>query len=197
MIKIIYVKKIIVNHRFLSYSSLRIILNIAHVRDEARHLVQRDLVNVVSAHGVYAVGVPVYYVLIVEEELVSLHQLGLALRDLVRLHLVLEDVIELQVVVTDGLPAEHDHGVRVHHVKADEPDLLLSHDMDDLPRTPLRIELLDRRPVRKRFVADRVDVALGERAAVRAAYSLGELRERLLPLGLDVEGLALAEVVAF
>ena len=151
---------------------------------------------VVPAHRVYAVGVPVHDVLVVEEELVRLHQLRLALRQLIRGHLVLQDVVELQIVVTDRLAPEHNHRVRIHHVQAHQPDLLLSHYMDDLPVAPLSVQLLDGGTVRKGLIAHCIDIALCEGAAVGPSHSLRELRECLLPLALDVKALTLSQIVA-
>ena len=152
---------------------------------------------VVSAHRVYAISLPIHYVLVVKEELVRAHQLSLARAELVGYDAVLQNVRELEIVVRYGLPPEHDHSVSIYHVQTDEPYLLLGHDVNDLPVAPLRVELLYARPVRERLIAHRVYVALGERAAVGAAHRLRKLRQSLLPLGLDVEGLALAQVCAF
>ena len=82
-------------------------------------------------------------------------------------------------------------------MQADQPNLLLSHDMNDLPRAPLRVKLLNAGPVGERLIPHRIDIPLGECAAVRAPDGLRQLRQRLLPFGLNVEALALPEVVAF
>lgn len=47
---------------------------------------------VVAAHGVYAVGLAVHDVLVIEEELVRAHQLRLARAQLVRNHAILQNV---------------------------------------------------------------------------------------------------------
>lgn len=148
--------------------------------------------DVVAAHGVDAVRVLVNDVLVVEEELVRLHQLRVAHRQFVARDLVLEDVRELQVVVADRLAAEHDHGVRVDHVEPHQPNLLLSHDVDDLPVTTLSVQLLNGCPVRKSLIAHSVHVPFSKCTAVGAAHCLAELWQRLLPLGLNVEALALS-----
>ena len=132
--------------------------------------------DVVSAHRVDAVSLPVHYVLVVEEELVGLHELRVALGQLVGDHAVLQDLRELQVVVRDRLPAEHDHSVSIDHVETDKPDLLLGHDVYDLPVAPLGIELLYRGTIGESLVSDGVDVSLGERAAIRPPDGLTQLR---------------------
>ncbi len=175
--------------------SLGVVLDVADVGDVGGHLVEGDLVDVVAAHRIYAVCLLVHYVLVVEEELVGLHELGLTLGELVGLHLVLEDVVELEVVVRDRLSPEHDHRVRVYHVQANEPDFFLGHDVDDLPGAPLRVQLLNAGPVGEGLVAHGVNVPLGEGAAVGPADGLRQLRKCLLPLGLNVEALTLPQVV--
>lgn len=153
--------------------------------------------DVVAAHRVDAVALLVDYVLVVEEELVRLHQLRLSLRQLVAGDLVLQDVRELQVVVAYRLPAKHYHRVRVHHVETHEPDLLLSHDVDYLPVASLRVQLLDGGAVGKCLVTDCVYEALPESATIGPPHGLAKLGEGLLPASLDVKALALPEVVPF
>lgn len=82
-------------------------------------------------------------------------------------------------------------------MEADEPDLFLCHDVYDLPVAPLSIKLLDRGTVRESLIADCIDVALGECAAVGPTHGLRKLRQSLLPLGLYIEGFALAKVGPF
>jgi hypothetical protein len=154
-------------------------------------------VNEVPSHGVYTVGLFIDYVLVIEEELIGLHQLWLALCELIRLNLVLENMVELEVIVRDRLPTKHDHGISVDHVKTYKPDLLLCHDVDDLPVPSLSVELLDGRPICEGLVSNRVNEPLGESAAVRSSYSLTKLRKSLLPFRLDVEAFTLPQIVAF
>ena len=142
---------------------------------------------VVPAHRVYAVGLAVHDVLVVEEELVRTHQLRLARAQLVRDHAVLQDVRELQVVVRDRLPPEHYHRIRIDHVEPDEPYFFLGHYMYNLPVAPLGIQLLNACAIGKRLIAYRVYISLSECAAVGPADSLRQLRQRLLPLGLYVK----------
>jgi len=153
-------------------------------------------VDVVPAHRVDAVRLPVHYVLVVKEELVGLHELRIALGQLVGDHAVLQDLRELQVVVRDRLPAKHDHSVSIDHVETDKPDLLLSHDVYNLPVAPLRVELLYRGTIGECLISDGVYVPLGERTAIRPSDGLAQLRQSLLPLGSQIEGLALPEVGA-
>ena len=49
---------------------------------------------VVSAHRVYAVRLPVHYILIVEKELVCFHKLSLTLAEFIGNDAVLKDVAE-------------------------------------------------------------------------------------------------------
>ena len=100
-------------------------------------------------------------------ELVGLHELRDALGQLVGDHAILQDLRELQVVVRDRLTPEHDHNVSIDHVDTDKPDLLLSHDVYDLPVAPLHVELLYRGTIGESLVSDGVNVSLGERAAIR------------------------------
>ena len=94
---------------------------------------------VVPAHRVYAVCLPVHDVLVIEEELVRTHQLSLTRAELVGYDAVLQNVRELEIIVRYGLPPEHDHSVSIYHVQTDEPNLLLGHDVNDLPVAPLRV----------------------------------------------------------
>lgn len=71
---------------------MRVVLNVADIGYVAGHLVEGDLVDIVPAHRVYAVRLPVHYVLVVEEELVGLHELRVALGELVRDHAVLKNL---------------------------------------------------------------------------------------------------------
>lgn len=152
--------------------------------------------NVVTTHRVYAVRLPVNYVLVIEKEFVRLHKLSLTLREFIADYSIFEDVTEFEVVVRYCLAAEHNHGVRIDHVQAHEPNLLFCHYVNYLPISSLHVELLNAGPVGECLVADSIDVSLGEGAAIRASHSLRQLRESLLPLGGQVEGLALTEVGA-
>lgn len=81
-------------------------------------------------------------------------------------------------------------------MKANEPDLFLGHDVDDLPVASLGVELLNRGPVREGLIAHCVDVTLSEGAAVGPPHGLRQLRQSLLPLGLYIKGFALAKIGA-
>jgi hypothetical protein len=52
-------------------------------------------------------------------------------------------------------------------VQTDKPDLLLGHDVYNLPVAPLRVKLLYRGTIGERLIPDGVNVPLGERAAIR------------------------------
>lgn len=151
---------------------MRVVLNVADIGYVAGHLVEGDLVDVVPAHRVDAVPLPVHYVLVVEEELIGLHELRIALRELVRDHAVLQDLRELKVVVRYRLPTEHYHSVSIDHVQTDKPYLLLSHYVYDLPVAPLRIQLLYRGPICECLIPDGINVPLGESAAIWPPDSL-------------------------
>ena len=69
--------------------------------------------------------------------------------------------------------------------------------MDNLPVTPLGVQLLYRSAIRECLISHCVYVALGECATVGAPHGLGQLGQSLLPLGLYIEGFALAEVGPF
>jgi hypothetical protein len=66
----------------------------------------------------------------------------------------------------------------------------------NLPVAPLRVQLLYRGPICECLVADGVDVSLGKGAAIRPPDGLTQLRQGLLPLGGQIERLALPEVGA-
>ena len=68
--------------------------------------------------------------------------------------------------------------------------------MYNLPVAPLRVQLLYRGPICECLVPDGVYVPLGERAAIRPPDGLAQLRQGLLPLSSQIEGLALPEVGA-
>jgi hypothetical protein len=59
--------------------------------------------------------------------------------ELVIVDFVLNNVIELEIVVRDSLSAKHNHGISVHHMETNEPDLSLGHNVDDLPVSSLLV----------------------------------------------------------
>ena len=79
-------------------------------------------------------------------------------------------------------------------METDEPYLLLSHDVYNLPVAPLSVQLLYRGPICECLIPDGVNVSLGERAAIRPPDGLTQLRQGLLPLGGQIERLALPEI---
>ena len=128
--------------------------------------------NVDPPHGIDAIRLLVHDVLVVEEELFGFHELWLALSQLIAFDLVFQNVRELKIIVTNGLATKHNHGICVDHVKADQPNLLLSHDVNNLPVASLCVELLDRSPIRKSLISHCVYVALREGAAIRPSNCL-------------------------
>lgn len=100
----------------------------------------------------------------------------LALSQFVARHLILQDVRKLQIIVTYCLTPKHDHGVRVDHVEAHQPYLLLCHYVNDLPVASLGVQLLNRGAVREGLIAHCVDVAFGEGAAIGSTDGLAKLR---------------------
>ena len=176
-------------------TSLWIVLNVPDIWDVWCHLVDRYFVYVISTHGVDAVSISIYNVLIVEEKFVCLHQLLLTLCKFVRWYLVLENVRELEVVVWDGLTAKHDHSVCIDHMKSDQPYFLLCHYVYNLPIASLCIQLLDGCPIGKSFIPYRVNVPLSESATVWSSHGLTKLGKCLLPFCGDVKGLTLTEII--
>lgn len=151
---------------------MRVILDVTNIWDEARQLVEANLVDVVSAHRVEEVRLLVDDVLVVEEELVRLEQLLLLYRQNVLFDVVAHDMEVLHIVVADGLSAKHDQVVSVDHMQANEPDAAVRHRMQDDPRVPLDVELLDAGAVAARLISDGIDVPVAECARVRAADGL-------------------------
>jgi hypothetical protein len=154
---------------------LRVVFNVAHIWDIGGHFIQRDFVYVVTAHRINAVRLTIHYVLIVEEEFICFHELGLALTQFIGDDTVFEDVAKFEIIVGYRLAAEHNHRVRIYHVQTYEPDLLLCHYVYDLPITTLSVKLLNRCAVSESLIADCVDVPFSEGAAIRTPNSLRKL----------------------
>jgi hypothetical protein len=154
---------------------LRVVFNVADIGNIGCHFIQGDLVYVVTAHRINAVRLTIYYVLIIEEEFICFHELGLALTQFIRDDTVFEDVAKFEIIVGDGLAAKHYHRVRIYHVQTHQPDLLLCHYVYDLPITTLSVKLLNRGAVSESLIADCVDVPFREGAAIRTPNSLRKL----------------------
>ena len=176
--------------------SLRVIFNIPNVRDVAGELVEAYLVDEVSAHGVQEIGVLVNDVLVVEEELVRLKQLLLLHHQLVRILVVLHYLVVFHVVVRNGLASKHDECILVNHVQTNQPDPPIHDGVQDHPRVPLNVQLLDAGSVSTCLVAHSVDVPLPVRAAVWPSDCLLQAWQGLLLHGVDSKLLALLEVLA-
>lgn len=82
-------------------------------------------------------------------------------------------------------------------MKADQPDLLFCHYMNDLPVTSLCIQLLDRGAICKSFISNGVYIAFCEGTAIRSTDCLTQLRQCLLPFRGYVEAFTLSEIVSF
>ena len=152
--------------------SLRVVLDVAHVGNEAGQLVEADFVDVVAAHAIKEIGIFVDDVLVIEEELVRLQQLLLLHVQHVLLDVVAHDVVVLHVVVRDGLTAKHDQVVSVHHVQSNEPNAAISYSVQYDPGVALNVQLLDARSVATRFIADSVNEAAAKSATVRSPNRL-------------------------
>ena len=94
------------------------------------------------------------------------------------------------------MPAEQDHGLRADHVQPDEPDLLVRHHMQRLPRTAHLVQLLDRRPVVRRLESHCVDKALPECATVRPTHRLTQRWQHRLRIRVHVERLTVLQIAS-
>lgn len=93
-------------------------------------------------------------------------------REHVLLDVVPHNVEVFHVIVGDGLAAKHNQVVRVHHVQTHKPNAAVGNRVQDDPRVPLDVQLLDARAVAARLITDGIDETATERAAVRTADGL-------------------------
>lgn len=151
----------------------------------------------VTAHRVQEVRVLVNYVLIIEEELVRLEQLLLLDHQLVGLLVKLHDLVVLHVVVRYGLTSKHYQGVLVDHVQPNQPDAAVHYRVEDHPGVAIDVKLLNGGAVSSGLVANGVDVAMVEGAAIGPSDSLLQTWQSLLVHSVDLKVLALLQVLPF
>ena len=152
--------------------SLRVVFDVAHVGNEARQLVEADLVDVVTAHAVEEIRILIDNVLVIKEELVWLEQLLLLHIQHVLLNIIAHDVEILHIVVRYSLTAKHDQVVCIDHVQSNKPNAPICYCVQHYPGIAFDVKLLNACPVATRFIPNRVYEAAAKCTTVGSSNGL-------------------------